>query len=153
MTSETVDHICYWAYHHLAQQYYHDHKLLSFKQFNSVDWKSIHRTLHDLLRLFQLWAAKHVLGIAGTMKFLTHQDNRSPLFPSYLLCKETCMHIARSPKEGKTAAFVQSMQGVEAWLDGNRTHPDLKRILLRYLRGRGTITCLECLVDWRCKTL
>ncbi len=57
------------------------------------------------------------------------------------------MHIARCPEEGRAAAFVQSMQGVEAWLDANCTHPDLKQLLLRYLRGRGTITCLECLVD------
>jgi hypothetical protein len=72
MRSEIGDHIHYWAHHQLAQQYYLNHKLLSFKQFSLVDWKSIHLTLHDLLRLFQLWAAKHVLGIAGTMKFLTY---------------------------------------------------------------------------------
>jgi hypothetical protein len=140
MTSETGDHICYWAHHHLAQQYYRDHKLLSFEQFDSVDRKSIHCTLHNLPRLFQLWAAKHVLGIVGNMKFLPHQDNRIPLFPSSFVCKETCMHIAQCPEEGRAAAFVQSTQGVEAWLNKNCTHPDLKQQLLRYLRGKGTIT-------------
>jgi hypothetical protein len=81
------------------------------------------------------------------IKFLAHQDNRSPLCPSCLVCKETCMHIARCLEEGRAAAFIQSTQGVEACLDRNRTHPDLKQLLLRYLRGRGTITCLECLVN------
>jgi hypothetical protein len=127
MTLKTGDHIHYWAHHHLARQYYHDHKLLSFKQFDSVDWKSIHCTLHDLPRLFQLWAVKHVLGIAGTMKFLTSQDDRRLLCPSCLVCKETCMHIAQCPEEGRTTAFVQSMQGVEVWLARKRMRPDLKR--------------------------
>ncbi len=147
MTSETGDHIPYWAHHHLAQQYYRDHKLLSFKQFDSVNWKSIHHTLHDLPWLFQLWAAKHFMGIAGTMKFLAHQDDRSPLCPSCLECKETCKHIVRCPEAGRAAAFAQSTQGVEAWLEDNPTRSNLKLLLVCYLRGRCTITCLECLVD------
>ncbi len=106
MTSETGDHICFWAHLQLAQQYYRNHKLLSFEQFDLVDWKSIHCTLHDLPRLFQLWASKHVLGIAGMMKFLAHQDDRSPLCPSCLECKETCKHIAHCPEMGHAAAFV-----------------------------------------------
>jgi hypothetical protein len=117
------------------------------EQFESVDWKSIHRTLHNLPRLFQLWAAKHIMGIAGTMNFLAHQDNRSLLCPSCLEWKEPCKHIVQCPEVGHAAAFAQSMQGVEAWLEDNCTHPNLKLLLLCYLRGRGTITCLKCLVE------
>jgi hypothetical protein len=51
------------------------------------------------------------------------------------------------PEAGQAAAFAQSTQGVEAWLEDNRTPPNLKLLLLHYLRGRGTITCLECLVE------
>jgi hypothetical protein len=57
------------------------------------------------------------------------------------------MHIAGCPEEGRAAAFVQSTQGVEAWLDRNRTHPDLKQLLLHYLIGKGTITCLKCSIN------
>jgi hypothetical protein len=113
MTSETGDHISYWARHHLAQQYYRDHKLLSFEQFDSVDWKCIHRTLHDLPRLFQLWAAKHVMGIAGTMKFLAHQDNRSPLCPSCLECKEICKHIVRALRRGVLPHLHSQRRGLK----------------------------------------
>jgi hypothetical protein len=148
MTTETGDHIHFLAHLQLAQQYYRDHKLLSLKQFDLVDWKSIHRTLHDLPRLFQLWASKHVLGIAGTMKFLAYQDNRtSPLCPSCLEGKETCEHIAHCPEMGCVAAFVQSTQEVERWMAAHHTHPNLLLLLIQYLRGRGTITCLECLDD------
>ncbi len=110
MTSETGDHIHFWAHLQLARQYYRNHKLLSLKQFDLVDWKSIHCTLHDLPRLFQLWASKHVLGIAGTMKFLAYQDDRSPLCLSCLEGIETCKHIACCPETGRYAAFVQSTQ-------------------------------------------
>jgi hypothetical protein len=48
MTSEMGGHIRYWAHHHLAKQYFQDHKLLSPEQFDSVDWQSIHSTLHTL---------------------------------------------------------------------------------------------------------
>ncbi len=100
--------------------------------------------IHDLPRLFQVWAAKQVLGIAGTMKFLAHQDNRSPICPSYQECKESCKHIAWCPEAGRTFAFAQSTLGVEIWLDRNSTHPDLWSLLLWYLQGRGALLCSEC---------
>jgi hypothetical protein len=60
--SETGEHIRFWAHLQLVRKYYSNHKLLSFEQFNLVDWKSIHRALHGLPRLFQLWASKTRLG-------------------------------------------------------------------------------------------
>ncbi len=81
MTLETGEQIRFRAHHQLAQKFYHERKMLSYEQFDDVDWVSFHRTLHDLPRLFQVWAAKHVLGVAGTMHFLSHQDMRSPNMP------------------------------------------------------------------------
>jgi hypothetical protein len=78
------------------------------------------------------------------MKFLVHKDDRSPLCPSCQECHETCKHVARCPKVRHAAAFEQSTQGVEQWLERQNTQPDLQSILLRYLQGRGTLTCLEC---------
>jgi hypothetical protein len=31
--------------------------------------------------LFQVWAAKHILGIAGTIKFLAHQVKQKSIVP------------------------------------------------------------------------
>jgi hypothetical protein len=118
--------------------------MLSYKQFDNVGWVSIHCTLHDLPRLFQVWAAKRILGVAGTMQFLSHQDMRSPLCPSCQECLELCKHIARCPDTVRTYAFMQSVTGVEIWMEKNSTHPDLRSLLLKYLRGRGTITCAKC---------
>ncbi len=144
MTSDSGGHIHYWAHHQLARTYYHEHNLLTHEQFDVIDWRSVHDTLHNLPWLFQLWASKQVLGIAGTMKLLFHQDGQSPLCPSCHECDETCKHIAHCPEAGRASAFLQSAKEVEEWMDSTGTHPDVKLLLLRYLRGRGLITCLEC---------
>jgi hypothetical protein len=105
MTSEMGDHIQFWAHRCLAWEYYQDHKILSPDQFNQVDWRSVHSTLHGLPCLFQLWASKHVLGIAGTMMFLSYQDDRSPIFPSCQACNETFKHVAAQKTRGPPYSF------------------------------------------------
>ncbi len=144
MTLETGNQIQFWARHQLAREFYRNQNILSHVQFNAIDLTSINRTLHNLPRLFQVWAAKHVLGIAGTMKFLAHQDGRSPMCPSCNCCMESCSHVTRCPKEGRTLAFKQSAQMMELWLEKNNTHPDLQSLLLWYLCSRGSVTCSEC---------
>jgi hypothetical protein len=130
MMSDTGGHIRYRVHHQLVRTYYREHNILSHKQFDAIDWKSVHNTLHNLPRLFQLWASEHVLGIAGTMKFLSHQDRQSPLCPSCHKCNETCKHIACCPEAGQAAAFLQSTNEAEKWMDGTGTHPDVKLLLL-----------------------
>jgi hypothetical protein len=133
MMSNTGEQIRFWAHRQLVKDFFNDREILLHSQFESVEWVSIYQLLHDLPRLFQTWAAKHVLGIAGTMKFLVHQDGRSPLCPSCQECSKTSTHIACCPKIGHAAAFAQSTQGVEQWLEQQNTHPDLQSLLLRYL--------------------
>jgi hypothetical protein len=91
-----------------------------------------------------VWASKHVLGIAGTMKFLSHQDGHEPVCPSCLACEETCSHIARCPEAGCTAAFQQSVSGITFWMADNATHPDIKAVVTTYTLGRGRVTCAAC---------
>ncbi len=144
MTSDTGEQIRFWAHRQLAKDFFHNHKKLSHSQFEFIDWVSVHQMLHGLPWLFQICAAKHVLEIAGMMKFLAHQDGRSLLCPSCQDCGETCTHIAHCPKIKHVAAFTQSMQGVEQWLGDQNTHPNLQSFLLRYLQGRGSLMCVKC---------
>jgi hypothetical protein len=113
MISEAGGQMQFWAHYQLAQLVYCKQKILSPGQYNFVDWKSVHSTLHDLPWLFQVCAAKHVLEIVGTMEFLAHQDDKSPLCPSCNKYRETCKHIARCPEAGHALAFEQSAQGME----------------------------------------
>jgi len=144
MTSDTGGQIRYWAHHQIARKYYHDQKILSNEQFDAIDWASVYSTLHSLPRLFQLWASKHVLGVAGTMKYLSYQDGRSPLCPSCHECDETCKHIARCPEAGRAADFLESTTTVGEWMESTNTNSEVKALLLKYLRDRGKTTCLEC---------
>jgi hypothetical protein len=144
MTSETGGRIHFWTQYQLARTFYNNWKILCHEQFDSVDWTSIHRTLHDLPWLFQVWAAKHILGITGMMSFLLHQDKQSPLCPSCLNCRETCKQVAKCPEVGRAQAFARSASEVEIWLTKNNAHPDLCSLLLRYLQGRGALSCYEC---------
>jgi hypothetical protein len=144
ITSETGGRIRFWAQHQLARMFYNDRKILCHEQFDSVDWMSIHRTLHNLPRLFQVWAGKQVLSIAGTMSFLSHQEEQGPLCSSCLNCKETCKHVAKCQEVGRAQAFAWSASEVELWLTKNNAHPDLRSLLLCYLWGRGALSCYEC---------
>jgi hypothetical protein len=123
-------------------------KILSGNGFNEVGWDSVHSTLHSVPRLFQVWASKHVLGIAGTLKFLLHQDDHKSLCPSCLSCKETCSHIALCPDIGHTKAFQQSVADVTSWMAENATHPDVKAVITAYAIGRGQVSCVDCVADY-----
>ena len=147
LTSDTGDTLRFWAHRQIARRYYHSKGIISHDQFDETDWGSLQSTLTSLPRLFQLWAAKHVNKIAGTMSFLSHQDGRSNLCPSCEACEETCPHIARCPEAGRSSAFAQSTEELDLWLGTSQTHPDLHSMLLRYTRGRGTVTCLDCAIS------
>ncbi len=113
MTLDTGVDIQFWAHRKLAKNFYCDQKILTNTQFECIDWESVHRTLHNLPRLFQIWAAKQVLGVTGMMKLLSHQDGRSPVCPSYQECIETCTHIAWCSETRRRAAFHQPTEEVE----------------------------------------
>jgi len=147
LTSDTGDTLRFWAHRQLARTYYHSKGIILHEQFDETDWWSLQSTLMSMPRLFQLWAAKHVNRIAGTMAFLSHQDGRCNRCPSCETCKETCPHIARCPEAGRASAFAQSTDELDLWLGANKTHPDLHAMLLRYTRGRGTVTCLDCAIS------
>jgi hypothetical protein len=87
------------------------------------------------------------------MEFLANQDNRSQLCPSCLECKETCQHIAQCAEAGHAAAFSQSTQELQWWMEDHNTHPNLLLLLLNYLSGQGNIMCLECLDNLNINTI
>jgi hypothetical protein len=111
MTSKTGRWFRFWAQHQLARRFYNNWKILCHEQFDLVDWTSIHCTLHNLPRLFQVWVAKHILGIAGMMSFLLHQDEQSPLCLSCLECRETCKHIVKCPEVNTPSFCPVSVRG------------------------------------------
>ncbi len=144
LSLDASQQIPFHAHHQLAKMLFLWKKILSGKGFDKVGWDSVHGALHSVSRLFQVWALKHLLGIASTMKFLSHQDGREPVCPSCLAWEETCSHIAQCPEAGHTAAFQQSVSGFTSWMADNTTHPDVKAVVTAYALGRGPVTCAAC---------
>jgi hypothetical protein len=144
LSLETGPLLQFHAHCQLARSQFHWKKILSCGEFEEVDWESVHKTLHLVPRLFQVWAAKHVLGMAGTMKFLAHQDGHDPTCPSCRTCEETCTHIARCPEAGHMEAFLQAVAELSKWMKDNETHPDLVLVILEYAQGQGEVSCIEC---------
>ncbi len=147
LSSEAGPLLQFHAHCQLARSLFHWKKILSRDEFEEVDWESVHRTLHSVPQLFQVWASKHVLGIAGTMKFLAHQDGRKPTCPSCQSCEETCAHITRCPEAGRTEAFLQAVAELSRWMTENKTHPNLVSVISDYAQGQGKTTCVECTED------
>jgi hypothetical protein len=144
LSSEPGPQLRFHAHRQLAKALFLRKKILSERGFDEVGWAKVHSTLHSVSRLFQLWASKHVLGIAGTMKFLSHQDGRDRSCPSCLVSEEMCRHVAVCPYAGRTAAFEQFMACVTSWMSENVTHPDVKAVVSTYALGRGQVSCIAC---------
>ncbi len=79
LSSDTGQQIRFHAHRQLAKALFLRKKILSGEGFDKVGWDSVHATLHLVLWLFQVWVLKYVMGIADTMKFLSHQDDHEPL--------------------------------------------------------------------------
>jgi hypothetical protein len=53
----------------MAREHYHSLKILYNQEFDLVDWEMVYETLREVPWLFQLWACKQVMGIAGTTEW------------------------------------------------------------------------------------
>lgn len=81
--------------------------------------------------------AKQVLDIAGTMKFLSYQDGRSPLCSSCEECEEACAHIITCMEIGRQEAFAQSVRDFTPWLRANDTCDSVINLLVGFMKRRG----------------
>jgi hypothetical protein len=144
LSSETGQLLRFHAHRQLARTFFHQKGILTRDTFNEVDWEAVHRALHAVPWLFQVWASKHVLGNAGAMKFLAHQDGRNPLCPSCRMCEETCTHVTRCPEAGRAEAFSQAVDELSRWMNKNETHPDLASVITEYAQKQGDTSCIKC---------
>ena len=103
MTSNTGPLIPFWSHRKLAEAFFFQEKLLMPDQFEQVDWPMVHDALHKVPRMFQVWACKHVMGIAGTnFNQSQYQQDNDPKCPSCDKCVKTCSCVAlqRGMKSG-----------------------------------------------------
>ncbi len=59
------DYDRFWTHYQLVWESFQKQKIMTNQEFDYVDWERVHEKLQDVPRLFQLWAFKQVMGIAG----------------------------------------------------------------------------------------
>ena len=63
MTSDMGSSIRYHTHKNLAQEELDTAGILTFQQFDRVEWESVHGALTTLNRMFQVWVCKQVWGM------------------------------------------------------------------------------------------
>ena len=66
MTSNTGDSLRFWVHQQLEKELLFKLGILKPPGYKEVAWRIVYDTLNKVPRLFQLWACKQVMNIAGT---------------------------------------------------------------------------------------
>jgi hypothetical protein len=108
-----------------------------------VDWEMMHGALHQVPRMFQIWACKQVMNIAPTNGSQPWEPDLCPLCPSCGQVQETCAHILLCNHTGQVEALMHSIDLLKHWLVEVDTDPDLQECMVEYAKGRGGLTMME----------
>ena len=65
MTSDTSKLLNFWVHKQLVEQTFYQLGLMLSDHFREVAWRQVYDALHDVPRMFQIWACKKVTNIAG----------------------------------------------------------------------------------------
>ncbi len=85
----------------------------------------MYQTLREVPKLFQLWACKQVMRIAGTKEWDKSEERKCP---SCTIARDTCSHVLYCTHEGQ----VETLRHTIDLLD-----PDLIDCIAEYAHGRG----------------
>ena len=151
MTSDTGDSLRFWAHHKLARETFFQLGIMSAADFDEVAWRHVYDALYSVPRLFQLWACKQVMEVAGTnVNQAQYKEGHDPHCPSCSVALETCSHVLHCNEAGRVDALERSIVLLEKWLKEVGTEPLLRRGLVKFARGRGATTMEEITMGWDC---
>jgi hypothetical protein len=122
ITADMGSQVRYLAHLKLAHQKFHQMNILNAHVFDLVDWEMVHKTLHNVPKLFQQWACKQVMGIAGTMEWDKTEHKKCP---SCMQEQDTCVHVLACDHAGRVETLQHTVDLLEQWLSEEGTNPDL----------------------------
>ena len=94
--------------------------------------------------MFQLFAAKQTLGIAGCNRNQSYYTpGHDPMCPSCGVVKELCGHVLTCEEAGRVEVLHRSIDRLDRWLEANGTEQMLRRFSVQYAHGRGGLTMQE----------
>jgi hypothetical protein len=133
-------HVRFLAHHTLAKTSFHSLNILDPTAFDKVDWEMVYQTLHEVPQMFQQWACKQVMSIAGTMEW---DESVVRKCPSCLQKRDTCAHVLFCEHAGRVATLHHRVDLLEAWMEESGTDPDLLDCIAEYAYSRGGRTMVE----------
>ena len=145
LATRPADALRFRAHRVLARETFHELSVLFRPAFDQVAWRIVYKALHDVPRMFQVWAAKQVLGIAGTNEMQArYKADHSPLCPSCEERVETCEHVLCCEEAGRVEALRKSINLLDGWMRRVGTDHGIRESLIQYARGRGARSMEEC---------
>lgn len=130
----------YWTHRKLAREVFSQLDILYYTGFDKVDWEMVYQTLHEVPRLFQQWACKQVMGIAGTMEW---DKSEVRMCPSCSQVQDTCAHVLYCDNAGRVETFRHTINLMEGWMEESDTDPTLLDCIAEFALGRGECTMVE----------
>jgi hypothetical protein len=94
----------------------------------------VYDTLREAPWLFQVWACKQVMGIAGTMEW---DKSTVRVCPSCTVKCDTCAHLLFCCHNGRLATLKHTLELAEEWLVDADTDSDLLDCIMEYAHGRA----------------
>jgi len=146
MTAGSEDSIVFWCHKALARRILDDPKVkwIDAEQFDEIYWPACYSALSGAKRMFQLFACKQTLSIAGTNQSQAYYTpGHDKKCPSCKVATETCAHVLTCEEAGRVEALHRSIDLLDEWLRDNGTEENLRRYLIQYAHGRGGQTMLE----------
>ena len=138
MTPDTSKETHFWAHRTLAEETFFKLGLVSVRIFREGAWRQVYNTLHEVPRLFKLWACKQGTDVAGTdVNQARYPGGPDPRRPSCDSALETCAHVLHCKEAGRIEALCRSNDWLNDWLKEVGTEPSLRAALVEYARCRS----------------
>jgi hypothetical protein len=144
ITSGRGDVLRYWAHRTVAKRVFTKCKILMPDEFDEVAWRAVHSALWEVPRMFQIWATKQVMEIAGTNEMQSkYKEGHDKMCPSCSCRIETCGHVLFCQEEGRVDVLEKSIDLLDDWLIDQNTNEPLRFCIIDYARGRGGLSMRE----------
>jgi hypothetical protein len=138
------DVLRYWAHRTVAKRVFTKCNILMPDEFDEVAWRAVHSALWDVPRMFQIWATKQVMEIAGTNEMQSkYKPGHDKMCPSCSCRIETCGHVLFCQEEGRVDILEKSIDLLDDWLIDQNTNESLRFCIIDYARGRGGLSMRE----------
>jgi hypothetical protein len=138
LSSEMSKHVRFWVHKQIAKEVFAKLCILDEGQIDEVEWGMVWGALKEAPRMFQNWASKQVMNVAGVNKNLPkYKPRQSKMCPICGRAVETCAHVLACREEGRVKNLSNSLRLVDVWLQRVGTHESLRSCLMQYAQERG----------------